>query len=276
MLLHSSLFTFLLFICTSQSPLHFYHLSYIYLFISYIIYTYFFCRPHKSLLDKEKAPFYAKLLSIRVVLVCITLLTVIIMAIGLIILSVQAQNSIVVTLSEQGTYTSSLVSFFPLFYSPLSSFTFISHLSLLPSPFSPLPLLFVYYFFLLVTKQVEKQIIKESGTLFQWADTQLQICMFLFFFLLFSFFLFFFFLLFLFLPPSLIMFIRSARLMFQLEPNMTDPPPGENPFRRFPEIAEYLWTIVRSVSYIYPFNPFSSLSLLPPPSFSSLFLISTK
>ena len=266
MLLHSSLFTFLLFICTSQSPLHFYHLSYIYLFISYIIYTYFFCRPHKSLLDKEKAPFYAKLLSIRVVLVCITLLTVIIMAIGLIILSVQAQNSIVVTLSEQGTYTSNLLFFFPLFYSPLSSFTFISHLSLLPSPFSPLPLLFVYYFFLPVTKQVEKQIIKESGTLFQWADTQLQICMSLSsssstspppLLLLF-------FLLFLFLSPSLIIFIRSARLMFQLEPNMTDPPPGENPFRRFPEIAEYLWTIVRSVSYIYLFNPFSSLSSLLP------------
>eukprot|EP00026_Physarum_polycephalum_P003111 Phypoly_transcript_03120.p1 GENE.Phypoly_transcript_03120~~Phypoly_transcript_03120.p1 ORF type:complete len:769 (+),score=121.84 Phypoly_transcript_03120:162-2468(+) len=118
---------------------------------------------HRQLLNNKKEPFYAKFLSIRVVLVCITLFTVIALAIGLIILSVQAQDSIVSTLSAK------------------------------------------------ITNQVEQEIIKNCSSLFDWAQTE----------------------------------IETARLMFDLQTNINQPSAGLNPFITYPEISEYLWSIIR-------------------------------
>lgn len=113
--------------------------------------------------SSAKEPFYAKFISIRVVLVCITIFTVVAMGIGLIILSMQAQQSIVDTLSAE------------------------------------------------VISQVEDKVIKECDHLFEWADIELQ----------------------------------TSKTMFGLRPNFTDVGPGINPFRAYPDIAEYLWGIVR-------------------------------
>ena len=87
---------------------------------------------------------------------------------------------------------------------------------------------------------MEKEVIKQSSTLFEWADTELQtgtvdISSFI--------------------VPKIIyisfLIHYVARLMFKLEPDLQDPPAGQNPFLAYPVISEYLWSIIRKVIVVF-------------------------
>ena len=217
---------------------------------------------------KEVDSFLSQVLSIRVILVCITILTVISMGIGLIVVRYWLLLPLPCPLYFL-LYTVSSSSPSSI---PLTLFSSFSSLSSLPytSPCLPLPHISLHSVHAQmdivddlsarIQQDVSTQIEYKMTDIFKYVEDELDASITLSFLPLVFYLLIF---------PSFFLFLSViGRLLYQTSGIEYPPTMGENPFEVWPTISEHLWSIVRKVvTHIF------LSSLLPPLILSFSFAI---